>query len=394
MRILHVTRSADPRGGGPIEGIRRHAELAAAAGRPLTVASFDDPAQRLDIPGAETIALGRGWGKYGYQPGAVARLRALAERHDVVVINGLWQYHALAARSACLGRTPYAVFPHGMLGGWFNERYPLKALKKRLYWRLGDYRVLRDAAAVCFTTEGERLQASASFSPYRARATVVGYGTAAPPPTTPAHAAAFAAACPLPMGRRHLLFLSRLHEVKGCDLLLAAFAAIAEHRPDLDLVMAGPDPHDLGEGLRAQARALGIATRVHWPGMLAGDAKWGAFRSAEAYVLPSHHENFGVAVAEALACGVPVLISDQVGIWREIVGDGAGLAGPDDQAGTTDALERWIRVPEAGRTEMREAARRCFATRFAIGIAVERLEKVLQAVVDGHPPAATDGDPR
>ena len=129
-----------------------------------------------------------------------------------------------------------------------------------------------------------------------------------------------------------LLFLSRIHEKKGCDLLLRAFAKIAAEYPELYLVVAGPDPMQLESRLRTQADRAGIGHRVYWPGMLQGAAKYGAFRCAEAFVLPSHQENFGIVVAEALACGTPVLISDQVNIWREILESGVG-AGPAGHAG-------------------------------------------------------------
>ena len=100
--------------------------------------------------------------------------------------------------------------------------------------------------------------------------------------------------------------------------------------------------------------------------MLVGDAKWGALRSAEVFVLPSHQENFGIAVAEALACGIPVLISRRVNIWREVLADGAGLAEEDSIAGTTAALHQWCALSVEERTAMGSAASSCFARRFAI----------------------------
>ena len=98
--------------------------------------------------------------------------------------------------------------------------------------------------------------------------------------------------------------------------------------------MAGPDEGGLRPVLETQAQRLRIDGRVHWTGMLEGDLKWGAFHAADAFVLPSHQENFGVAVAEALACGLPVLISDKVNIWPDIAQDEAGIVNPDTAEGT------------------------------------------------------------
>ncbi len=128
--------------------------------------------------------------------------------------------------------------------------------------------------------------------------------------------------------------------------------------------MAGPDAQGWQERLEQAAQAAGVAEQVHWPGMLRGDAKWGAFRAAEAFVLPSHQENFGIAVAEALACGRPVLLSDKVNIAAEIVADGAGLIEPDTLEGTVRLLERWIALPAAEREAMAARALACFQTRY------------------------------
>ncbi|MFN6996501.1 MAG: glycosyltransferase, partial [Aquincola tertiaricarbonis] len=115
-----------------------------------------------------------------------------------------------------------------------------------------------------------------------------------------------------------------------------------------------------------------------WPGMLQGDLKWGAFHAAEAFVLPSHQENFGIAVAEALGCGVPVLISDKVNIWREIEADGAGLVAPDTAEGTAQLLQRWLALSSAERAAMRDRARGCFAQRFTVEAMADSLLSVLQ----------------
>jgi glycosyltransferase involved in cell wall biosynthesis len=111
--------------------------------------------------------------------------------------------------------------------------------------------------------------------------------------------------------------------------------------------------------------------------MLTGELKWGALSAADAFVLPSHQENFGIAVAEALACATPVLISNKINIWREIEGDGAGFVENDDLAGTLNLLKRWLAAPEASRAEMRANAPKCFAARFEIERATDSLLAVI-----------------
>ena len=384
MRILRVIGSADPIHGGPIEGVRRQAEVMAAMGHTTTIASLDAPdAESVvvdDLAPARHVALGRGWSAWRWSPRALSGLKALAREHDCLVIEGVWVFHAYAARAAARAAgIPYVVFPHGMLDPYFKRRHPLKHLKKWLFWPWAEYRVLRDAAAVCFTCEEERRLARESFPRlYRARERVVAFGAAAPPPPGEGLAAALADAVPELGDAPYLLFLSRVHPKKGLDLAIRAFAEIADESPNLRLVVAGPDPSGWGETLRPLADSLGVGDRVLWPGMLHGDAKWGALYRAEALLLPSHQENFGIVVAEALACATPVLISDKVNIWREVRDDGAGLVDSDDLAGTLRSLRQWLAASEERREAWRAAAQRSFLRRFRVETACDSLVRVLR----------------
>ena len=384
MHLLHVIPSINPQGGGPAEGVRQRGLCLQQSGHTVEVLTLDDPAaayvQAYPLP---VHALGPSRGAYQYNPRLVPWLRAHASDYDAVVINGLWQYHSFGAwRALRHSGVPYFVFTHGMLDPWFKRTYPRKHLKKWLYWPWADYRVLRDARAVLFTSEEECRQARESFWLYRAREAVVSYGTATPPADAAGLRERFLASQPELRGKRVLLFLSRIQEKKGCDLLIEAFASVAEQEPALHLVMAGPDQTGWQATLQARAQELGVAARISWTGMLQGERKWGAYYSAEAFVLPSHQENFGIVVAEALGCGLPVLISDKVNIWREIAADGAGLVNPDTLEGTTRALLGWLALGEQARASMAQQARRTFVQRFT----VEAMAQSLLDVVRGATP--------
>ena len=229
-----------------------------------------------------------------------------------MIVNGLWNYTALAALRALRGsRVPYFVFTHGQLDPWFRQFYPIKHAAKQLFWLFSEGQLLRHARAVLFTTEEEKLLTHNAFWPYRVREHVIGFGTADVAGQPERQIEAFYSRIPAVAEKRFLLFLSRIHPKKGCDILIRAFARHAHEFPGLDLIMAGPDQIGWQRELEAIAHAAGVSERIHWLGMLTGDAKWGAYWSAEAFVLPSHSENFEIVVAEALACGLPVLISDK-----------------------------------------------------------------------------------
>jgi glycosyltransferase involved in cell wall biosynthesis len=379
VKLLRLSRSLNPAGGGIAEGVRQFTPHLAALGVATTVASLDPPeAPWLQDQPCQAIGLGPVATGYGYRRSLPARIRSLALQHDVVIIEGIWQYHAYATWLALRGSSiPYFVYTHGMLDPWFKRTYPLKHLKKWAYWPWADYRVLRDATAVLFTTEQERLLARQSFCLYEANELVVGYGTSAPPPDAERQRQAFLQRFPQLRGQRLLLFLSRIHPKKGVDLLIEAFAAVVHADPRLQLVIAGPDQVGWQAALQQRAAALGIAERLTWPGMLSGELKWGAFRCAELFCLPSHQENFGIVVAEAMACGLPVAIAEPVNISAEVAAAGAGLVHADTVAGTTEALRQWLGLPAMEKEQMGLRAEQLFRERFDFASVARNLLPVL-----------------
>ena len=386
MKLLRLTRSLNPAGGGIAEGVRQIGPHLAALGVTTTVASLDPPeAPWLQDQPFEAIGLGPVATGYGYRRSLPSRIRFLAQQHDVVIIEGIWQYHAFATWRALRGSAiPYFVYTHGMLDPWFKRTYPLKHLKKWAYWPWADYRVLGDATAVLFTTEQERLLARQSFWLYQANELVVGYGTSAPPPDAESQSQAFLQRFPQLRGQRILLFLSRIHPKKGVDLLIEAFAAVAHAEPRLQLVIAGPDQVGWQAALQQRAAALGIAERITWPGMLSGELKWGAFRCAELFCLPSHQENFGIVVAEALACRLPVAIAEPVNISAEVAAAGAGLVHDDTVAGTTEALRQWLELPAKEKEQMGLRAEELFRERFDFASVARALLPVLGQAITFH----------
>lgn len=379
MNLLRVIATVDPRAGGPVEGMRRANHILAESGTGVEVVCTDAPENARKHAGDEpwpTHGLGPPkFGTYAYARKLRPWLDANLPRFDAAIVHGNWQYHGLAASRACRrAGVPYLVYPHGMLDPWFNRAYPLKKWKKRLYWWWGEHPVLRHAAAVLFTCEEERRLARQSFRPYRVRERVIGYGTR--PPEVGERSANTAS----PAGERpYLLFLGRIQEKKGLDLLLGAYAAFRREAPDPpDLVLAGPEQQPaFARRLRDGFPGEGVI----WAGTLEGPAKWRALAEAEALVLPSHQENFGLAVAEALATGTPVLISDKVNIWREIREGGAGLVEPDTASGTETLLRRWSALSAGERRAMSDAALRVFAEHFDLRRATQRLVALVRETV-------------
>ena len=196
-----------------------------AQGHSIDVVSLDAPDATFvkDFP-LKVHALGPGWLKYRYTGQIVPWLKAHAAEYDALIVNGIWQYHSFAVwRALHRTSTPYFVFTHGMLDPWFRFTYRLKHIKKWMYWPWAEYRVLRDARAVLFTCEEERLLARQSFWLYKCNEVVVSFGTAGTMGDAAAQRHAFLERFPELRGKRVWLFLSRIHLKKGCDLLIDAF---------------------------------------------------------------------------------------------------------------------------------------------------------------------------
>ena len=390
MNILHIMASVDPRSGGPIEALRQADVVGRRLGHQRTVVSLDlsqDPWVR-SCP-IETFAVGSATAKayqpsipalrYGFTPHLIPWLQKNASRFDRIVVNGLWNFTALAARLVLPYQpTPYFVFPHGMLDPWFRRAYPVKHWCKQIAWWAAEGPLLHKARAVLFTSEGERQAAAGAFRPYRFRQIVTGYGTGDAPPETPEQRSAFHAAASGLGERPFLLFLGRLHPKKGCDLLLRAFAAVGPALQDHDLVMAGPDQAGWQPSLQTLAQSLGIGARVHWTGMLDGAAKWGALRACRGFILPSHGENFGIAVAEALSCGKPALLTDKVNICRDLIEGQAAFVASDTETGIIALLTRFAGLDDDTRHVMGRRARACFLDKFLVDTVAARTLAILE----------------
>ena len=385
MRILHVIPSVDPGTGGPAEGLRQLCNIYTMGGHEIEVASLDSQefAQKSGFP-AEVFGLGPGWGIYGYTPHAIPWFKANIRRYDVVFINCIWQYNAVAAYLGLRGTgIPYAVFTHGMLDPYFKHRFPLKHVKKTIYWHLILRRILHDANMVLFTCEDEKVLARQSFSRYSVHEMVVPYGTFGPDCDAAADAEEFLARWPHLRGKRLAISMGRIHPKKAVDVLIEAFARTLANDPAWNLVIAGPDEIGWRKELEALALRLGIADRITWTGMLRDTLKCGALSASEVFVLPSHQENFGIVVAEALACGLPVILSNKVNIWREIVSYWAGLVGPDTVEGTAASLTRWSQLNAGEIAAARLRSRKCFDELFNFSVTSRKVLENVEHVARG-----------
>jgi glycosyltransferase involved in cell wall biosynthesis len=346
LRILHVISGLDPENGGPTFALVGLAEAQHRAGLDVSVMatwqirSGFALADRLRAAGVKVELIGQAYGKLSRHPDLAAAVDRAVASADMLHVHALWEeIQHQAARAAQRRGVPYVVTPHGMLAPWsVAQGRWVHRWGKRAYLALRLRRNLDRAAAIHFTTPAER----DLVAPMRlkARALVEPVGIAFSEFADLPQRGLFRARYPQLGNRPMVLFLSRLSPQKGLDVLIPAFARLKD---DAMLVLAGPDYDNYGESVRRWVAEHGLQDRVIFTGMLHGVERVQAFRDADVFVLPSHHENFGIVVAEAMAAATPVVISREVNIWQEVVDAGAGAAVP---GGAVDALaaelKRWL----------------------------------------------------
>jgi glycosyltransferase involved in cell wall biosynthesis len=384
LRVLHVIDSLDPAGGGPPVIAASLAAAQARLGHEVHILAHRSPNKGGPPDCLEQLA-GRGAVRRDELPPPGRLERLLARRaardldrrvpdFDVVHLHGVWEPLLRAAAAAARRHSrPYLVLLNGMLDPWSLAQ---KRWKKRLALRLGYRRMLDGAAALHVGNEDERrLIAPLGL---RAPAAVIPNGIALEDVEPLPPADAFAAGRPALADKPYILFLSRLHYKKGLDYLADAFRVVAAGRPDVQLVVAGPDGGARADFERRVA-GHGLAGRVHLTGPLYGRDKLAALAGAAAFCLPSRQEGFSMAVLEALACRVPVVISEACH-FPEVAAAGAGAVVSLDATAVAAALAAVLADPAAAR-RMGEAGRALVEERFTRRRAAERSVEVYERVL-------------
>jgi glycosyltransferase involved in cell wall biosynthesis len=307
-------------------------------------------------------------------------LKKHVREFHIVHIHALFSFSSVAAaRAARRAGVPYIIRPLGVLNHWgMRHRRPWL---KRLSLRFLDGPALRHASAIHYTAEAERVEAEES----------AGAGSGAViPPGIPCEeferlppAAAFARNHPRAAGRPVILFLSRLDAKKGIELLFAAFSKIRQRHRDALLVMAGDGDASYKRQLREEAGRHGIAEHIEWTGFLAGREKLNALAAATVFVLPSWSENFGIAAVEALAAGVPCVLTRGVAIAAEVSAAQAGIVVAPDAGQVARALDELL-SDAALRASMAANGRRLAREKFSAAAMGRALEELYHHICPPH----------
>jgi glycosyltransferase involved in cell wall biosynthesis len=393
-RVLQVIPSVGPLRGGPSQVVRQVAASLAKAGIESHVATTNDNAAgtldvELGAPVHEDSATYHYFPRqarfYTFSWPLAAWLREHVADYDVVHIHALFSWAALPASHWAYWRgVPYIVRPLGTLNAWgMTERRPwLKAAS----FRLIEHRIVTHAALMHYTSDQERAEAESLGirtpsavipNPLPAVASVRRVGSSDPTSPDPT---AFRRAHPAIGNRPIVLFLSRIDPKKGVDLLLRAFVDVRSRVAGTVLVIAGDRSSPYATEMEALAESLGVQADLVWTGFIGGDEKAALLADADVFVLPSHSENFGIAVAEAMGAGLAVVVSDQVAIAGDVARANAGLVVPRDTQAIADATVRLLEDAEQ-RAAMGRRGRSLAAASYAEDAVTRQLIDVYNRVV-------------
>jgi glycosyltransferase involved in cell wall biosynthesis len=334
MKILYVIANLAARYGGSTTACLDIAQAMAMAGHEVKIYTTNqDGATELDVPinqpvyknGVEIryfpIRSPRFWGTSW---DLALALRSVISQSDIVHTHSLYLFHGTVTAYFCRQmQIPLVISPHGSLDPYIYKRH---RLRKRIMEFCFEHRNIQKAHAIHFiTTEEQRLAQSYIFG---TKSFVVPLGLNIQDYARPA--TSWRSQYPHLENKKIILFFGRINFKKGLDILVKAFATVARTRSDVHLVIAGPDNEGYAEQVKKWLEEAKLSDRSTFTGLLEGDSKLAALYDSDLFVLPSYSENFGISVVEAMICGLPVIISDQVNIWRAIDTNQAGRVCPCD----------------------------------------------------------------
>jgi glycosyltransferase involved in cell wall biosynthesis len=393
VRVLHVIPGIAPRYGGPSRAVLDMCRALQLQGCEILIVTTDaDGESRLAVElgkallydGVPTIFFLRKWGEiFQYSSSLSDWLRVNVGNFDVVHIHAVFSHASLAAARVCRKRgIPYIVRPLGSLAPWSLKQ---KRIRKLMFWYVAARQMLKNAAAIHCTTARERRWVEEYLG--LSRGVVIPCGIDERPLLNAAAKNGFTSKFPVLANCPYVVMLCRLHPVKGLELFIEIFLELTDggRFKNWKLVIAGDGRAEYVEGLKEVVRQKAGKGRVIFTGWLNDSEKEPALRGAKLLAAPSQQENFGFSVVEAMACGTPVLISDQVGLAEEVESTKAGWVVSLDRAALRRALEEAMQ-DEVELTARGAAGREMVRSRFTWHAMARELTGLYQRIINNPKP--------
>jgi glycosyltransferase involved in cell wall biosynthesis len=378
--------------GGPIRSVSALCEGLTQAGAQVTVLTTNaNGAGALAVPTGQPVLVDGVLAyyyprqgahlvpNYYYSPGLKQACREKMRNFEVIYICGTWTYAMRAGAMAALAAdVPYVVSPRGSFMTWSMSQRPIK---KRVYLELIERRLMNRAAAIHCTSSLEQQQ----LNPwgFRPPILVIPNGLDLTPFAALPERGTLRRALGVPQDGTLSLFVGRLHKMKRLELTIQAFAKVAREAPDAHLLVVGPDGDGSGQKARKMAHDLGLSDRVHFTGLLTGMSLMQAYADADLHVLLSYRENFAMVVTEAMASGLSVMVTPDVGLAEEVEKAGAGYCVPSEGE---EIAKTWLALlANPGlRRAMGQKGKSLVQEKFAFEVVSEQMLTLFKQIAGQH----------
>lgn len=386
LKILHIIDRVDVESGGPIENLKIHFKLYKKLNVKADLLTVDKAYKIFgEQNNIKTYYISNSFLKYKYSINFRPWLKKNIKNYDAIIVNGLWVYNNLATYlEAQKYKIPYFLFTHGMLDPWFNKRYKIKKIKKYIYWKLVQSRVLQNASGVIFTNNEEYKLAKKSFKPFKVKKIIHSYGTIEKKIKNKRKLLfEFYKKFPGTKNKKIILYIGRFNEKKGCDILIKAFSQIKNFK-NLHLLMVGPVQKDNSyvNQLKKLIDEKKINKNVTWTGTLINDYKNLVYNISYVFCFPTHSENFGITIAESLSNKLPVITTNKTNIYKILKKNKIGFITNDNTRNIKKNLEMFLNLSKREYDRYKLNSYKCFQENFNLETNVEKFVSTLKNSIE------------
>ncbi|MDC1055536.1 glycosyltransferase [Candidatus Pelagibacter ubique] len=376
IKILRIISSLDKKYGGPPATIIDNSIVLNQNGFEVDIVTSDPINSNFSISKKlNIINLGPAIGNYKFNLKLFFWLIKNKEKYDKFIIHGIWQFNTLIARLVL--KKKYFIFTHGQLDPFFYKE-KLKVIKKFFYWKLFERKNLLQSDSLLLTSKDEQKNIKNTFvNTVGIKSTVISYGILKPNINIYESKKKFKQKYRIFKNTKFFLYIGRFHEKKGCDILIRSIKKIIDQEFNIKILMIGPNSSHKNK-LKNLTNNLNLRKNIYWLGPLYDDLKWGAIASSEGMVLASNGENFGVSIAESLSLGTPVIITNKVNIYREILEYKCGLVANNSIEDFSKTIIKFLKLNKKKKNKMRVNSKLCFNDKFNLKFNQNKLISILK----------------
>jgi glycosyltransferase involved in cell wall biosynthesis len=356
--ICNVITTLDPRLGGAGSATIEISKALSSKKIKVTILTNDNKNSKFFKSNqVKIINLGNGFGNYNLSLKLFLWIRKNRKFYDTFIFHGLWQFNTLIARF--LLKDNFYVFSHGQLDPYFaTEKY--KKIKKKIYWNLVEKFNMRKAKAMLLTNNSEKKSQEKSFVNVKnLKRKVINFGINAPKYNIKNLNRIFIKKFNFLKNKNYFIFLGRFHKKKGCDILIKSFKNILKKKNDIFLLMIGPHSYEKVK-LKNLSNEYKLNDKIFWSKEITNDLKWIIMKKAQAMVLSSRGENFGVSLVESLSVGTPVITTSKVNIQNIIKKSNCGYIGTTNEKDFTKKMLKFINLSKYEKKKLKTNSLVCF----------------------------------